>query len=226
MVQAADFWNLHDLARLGAHDRPKVGGVLVEREVGARLMVIGEVTGQDATQASFAEDKNVVETLAADRTVRRSANGICQGLCGGSRTSRSAYPSRGGGTAGHRLGHGRAGGRTARSRPGTRSRSAARFPEVILVHEPPSVGNSQFGLPLTQAQRLRLEPRQMALECGREVRGHVYAGLVGFGPLHPSPSVTARSTRIDRPRSLGRRPARPSPRRRSPVFANTEKRVW
>ena len=68
MVQAADFGNLHDRARLGVRDRPKVGSVLVEREMSARLMVIGEVTAQDSTQVSFVEDKNVVETLAADRT--------------------------------------------------------------------------------------------------------------------------------------------------------------
>jgi hypothetical protein len=67
VVQAADFWNLHDRARRGELDRPEVGCVLVEREMDARVMVIGEVTGQDATQVSFVEDKNVVETLAADR---------------------------------------------------------------------------------------------------------------------------------------------------------------
>ena len=36
--------------------------------MGARWMVIIEVTRQDSTQVSFAEDKDVVETLAADRT--------------------------------------------------------------------------------------------------------------------------------------------------------------
>jgi hypothetical protein len=68
VVQAADFWDLHDLASCGKLDRPVVGCVLVEREVGARLMVIGEVTGQDSAQVSVAQDENVVETLAADRT--------------------------------------------------------------------------------------------------------------------------------------------------------------
>jgi hypothetical protein len=67
VVQAADFWNLHDLARRGALDRPEVGCVLVEREMGARLVIILEVTGQDSTQVSFAEDKDVIEALAADR---------------------------------------------------------------------------------------------------------------------------------------------------------------
>ena len=36
--------------------------------MGARLMVIDEVVGQDSTQVSFAKDKSVVEALAADRT--------------------------------------------------------------------------------------------------------------------------------------------------------------
>jgi hypothetical protein len=35
VVQAADFWNLHDLARRGELDKPEVGWVLVEREMGA-----------------------------------------------------------------------------------------------------------------------------------------------------------------------------------------------
>jgi hypothetical protein len=45
-VQAADFGNLHDRARRGELDRPEVGCVLVEREMGARVMVIGEVCVQ------------------------------------------------------------------------------------------------------------------------------------------------------------------------------------
>jgi hypothetical protein len=38
VVQAADFWNLHDRARRGELDRPEVGCVLVEHEMGARVM--------------------------------------------------------------------------------------------------------------------------------------------------------------------------------------------
>src|SRR5262249_47290295 len=69
VVQAADFWNLYDL----------VGCVLIEREMGARLMVIDEVTGQDSTQVSFAKDKNVVEAGAADRTDQALGEGILPG---------------------------------------------------------------------------------------------------------------------------------------------------
>ena len=36
VVQAANFGKLHDLAYRGERDRSKVGGVLVEREVGTR----------------------------------------------------------------------------------------------------------------------------------------------------------------------------------------------
>jgi hypothetical protein len=41
-MQPADFGKLHDLRHRGECDRPDVGGVLVEREMGARLMVIDE----------------------------------------------------------------------------------------------------------------------------------------------------------------------------------------
>jgi hypothetical protein len=68
MVQAADFWKLHDFARRGELDGPELGCILVEREVCARLMVIGEVAGQDAAQVSVAKDENVIQTFASDGT--------------------------------------------------------------------------------------------------------------------------------------------------------------
>ena len=68
MVQAADFGTLHDLAHRGKLDGPERGRVLVEREVRACLMVIGEVAGEDAAQVSLAEDEHVIETFAEDQT--------------------------------------------------------------------------------------------------------------------------------------------------------------
>jgi hypothetical protein len=47
---------------------PEVGCVFVEREVRARLVVVREVRGQGAAQVPFAEDENVIQTLASDRT--------------------------------------------------------------------------------------------------------------------------------------------------------------
>ena len=49
--------------------------------MGARLVVIGEVPGQDSTQVSFAEDKDVIETLAADRTDQALGERILPGAC-------------------------------------------------------------------------------------------------------------------------------------------------
>ena len=66
MVQAADFRKLHDPPRGGKLDRPEVGCVLVEREMGTRLMVVGEIAGQDAAEVSLAEDEHVIQALPAD----------------------------------------------------------------------------------------------------------------------------------------------------------------
>jgi hypothetical protein len=67
MVQPADFGKLHDLPCRGELDRPEVGCVLVECEVSTRLMVVGEVAGQDAAEVSLAEDEHVIEALVPDR---------------------------------------------------------------------------------------------------------------------------------------------------------------
>jgi hypothetical protein len=67
VVQAADFGTRHDRPRRRTLDRPEVGCVLVEREVGARLMVIGKVSGQDTAKVSLAEDEHVIQALAPDR---------------------------------------------------------------------------------------------------------------------------------------------------------------
>ena len=67
VVQAADFGTLHDLPCHGELDRPEIGCVLVQREMGTRLMVVGEVSGQDATEVSLAEDEHVIQALAPDR---------------------------------------------------------------------------------------------------------------------------------------------------------------
>jgi len=67
-MQAADFWKLYDPGRRGELDGSEVGRVFLEREVRARLMVIDEVAVQDAAQVPLAEDENVIQALASDRT--------------------------------------------------------------------------------------------------------------------------------------------------------------
>ena len=41
--------------------------ILVEREMRASPVIVGEVAGQDAAQVAFAENQNVIQTLAPDR---------------------------------------------------------------------------------------------------------------------------------------------------------------
>ena len=76
MVQAADFGKLHDLSCHGELDRPEVGCVLVQREMGTRLMVVSEVAGQDAAEVSLAEDEHVIQALAPDRADEPFREGI------------------------------------------------------------------------------------------------------------------------------------------------------
>src|SRR5437773_10282963 len=67
VMQATDFGNLHDPTRLGALDGPDVRRILVEREMRARPVIVGEVAGQDAAEVAFAENQDVTQTLASDR---------------------------------------------------------------------------------------------------------------------------------------------------------------
>src|SRR5437879_7624329 len=66
MMPATDFGNLHDPARLGELDGPDVRRILVEREMRASPVIVGEVAGQDAAQVAFAENQNVIQTLTPD----------------------------------------------------------------------------------------------------------------------------------------------------------------
>ena len=69
VVQAADFGKLQDLSRRRRLDGPEVGGVLVEREVSARLMIVAEVAGQDSMEVSLTENEYrfVLVVLSHDR---------------------------------------------------------------------------------------------------------------------------------------------------------------
>jgi hypothetical protein len=76
VVQAADFGKLHDLTCHRELDRPEVGCVLVQGEMGTRLMVVGEVSGQDAAEVSLAENEHVIQALAPDRADEPFRKGI------------------------------------------------------------------------------------------------------------------------------------------------------
>ena len=67
VVQAADFGELQDLSHRGRLDGPEVGGVLVEREMSTRPMVVAEVASQDVMEMSLTEHEHVVQAFTPDR---------------------------------------------------------------------------------------------------------------------------------------------------------------
>jgi hypothetical protein len=93
MMRTPDVGNLHDpAASKGGLDRPHVRRILVEREMRARPVIIREVRDQRASQMPLAENDDMVQTLAPDRTDQSSAKGFCQGLWGAVRTSSIPIP--------------------------------------------------------------------------------------------------------------------------------------
>ena len=66
MVEAADFAKLDDPAEFWLLNGPAVGRILVERQVSACPVVVLEVASQGPAEVLFAEDDDVVQTLAPD----------------------------------------------------------------------------------------------------------------------------------------------------------------
>jgi len=59
-AQTTDFGKLDDPAELRPLDRPCVGCIFVEREVGSRPVIVREVAGQEAAQVAFAQDEDMI----------------------------------------------------------------------------------------------------------------------------------------------------------------------
>ena len=66
-MQAAHFGNRDDRAKGRRLDRPFVGCILVEREVGASPVIVLKVRGQETSEMSLAEHDDMVEALASER---------------------------------------------------------------------------------------------------------------------------------------------------------------
>jgi len=66
MVKATDFANLDDPAEFWLLNWPAMGRILVERQVSACPVVVREVASQGTAQVRFAEDDDVIQTLAPD----------------------------------------------------------------------------------------------------------------------------------------------------------------
>jgi len=68
VVPSTDFTNLDHLAFWGGLCSSEWRGVFAEREMSAPLMVIGNVRSESTMQRALAEDDDVIQTLAANRS--------------------------------------------------------------------------------------------------------------------------------------------------------------
>ena len=66
-MESADLRKLHHLSEFRRLYLPRDRSILVERQVSARPLVVFEIRLQDATQAWFMQDDDVVQALAANR---------------------------------------------------------------------------------------------------------------------------------------------------------------
>ena len=67
VMESADLRKLHHLSEFRRLYLPRDRSILIERQVSARLLVVFEIRLQDATQAWFMQDDDVVQALAANR---------------------------------------------------------------------------------------------------------------------------------------------------------------
>src|SRR6202521_1676740 len=66
-MESADLRKLHHLPELRRLDFPRDRSIPVERQVSASPLAVFEIQLQDATQACFMQDDDVVQALAANR---------------------------------------------------------------------------------------------------------------------------------------------------------------
>ncbi len=92
MVESADEGQGDDTAEIGWLDGARLGGILLEREMRPRAVVVAEVALQMTTEMSLVQDNHVVKELAADRSDHALGEGVCQGERGAVRTSAMRMP--------------------------------------------------------------------------------------------------------------------------------------
>ena len=78
-MEAADLQKLHYASELRRLYPPRDRSILVERQVSASPLVVFEIRLQDATQAWFMQDDDVVQALAANRADQALDKGILPG---------------------------------------------------------------------------------------------------------------------------------------------------
>ena len=83
MMEPADLRERNDVAHPGRLNCARHGTVLVEREMGPRPLVVGEVASQDTSQVLLVEDDDVIEALAPDASNHSFAEWILPRTSGG-----------------------------------------------------------------------------------------------------------------------------------------------
>ena len=83
-MEPADLRERNDVAHSGRLNCARHGTVLIEGEMGPRLVVVGEVALQDTSQVLLVEDDDVIEALAPDASDHSFAERILpRTSCGG-----------------------------------------------------------------------------------------------------------------------------------------------
>ena len=82
VMQAADVWDRDDRAAGWRLGNPRDGRILVQREVRAPVVIIGDVALQLTLQRALVQHDDVIEALASKGTNQRSTYGFCQGARG------------------------------------------------------------------------------------------------------------------------------------------------
>jgi hypothetical protein len=67
-MQATDFGNREDRAERWGLDRPSIGSVLLEREVSAGPMIVGEVSREDSSKMTLAENDDMVQAVLPEKS--------------------------------------------------------------------------------------------------------------------------------------------------------------
>ena len=79
MVEATDFANLDDPGEFWPLDWPTMGRIPVEAQVSACPVVVREVASQGTVEVPFAEDDDVIQTLAPDGADEPLREGVLPG---------------------------------------------------------------------------------------------------------------------------------------------------
>jgi hypothetical protein len=87
MMEPTDFGNLDDRPRGGELSRADVGRILVEREMRASPVIVGEVADEDAAEVPFAQDQDVIQALTSDGADKS----LCKRILPGALRSRQQF---------------------------------------------------------------------------------------------------------------------------------------